>query len=189
MVMAIKGPNFINFDAHIRTVKYYLNKQIKKWICEWATVLGGQNFKIDIKWEQDLQMRGYRLAIYVNNWVTEFIVDDSLFDFINKDVHYVEYIGEQALRCSQSGIITNWLEQLFEGTEDKYDLAKMWRNDFSKMVEEAHFQRVPKLGDRPEYYDLVHLILNDNPIPVTVTIKEVMDEPKLLLARLTMMKR
>ena len=185
----MQGPGFINFEGHIRTVKYRVDEVLKKWLRDWSFVLDGQNFKIDIKWENDSAIQGYRLKVYVNNWVTQYIVDNQIFDYINKDIHYVEYLGEQVLRCSQTGIITNWIETVMDKEEDQYDLGKMWREDLSKMAEECHFQRTPRLGKKPEYYDLVHLLLNDYPVPVTLTIKEVVEEPKLLLARLTMMKK
>lgn len=189
MATILNGPTFIDFDAHMRNVQYRASEFLKKWMGEWAEVLGDTTYKIDIKWEEDLALNGYRMRVYVNDWVTNVCVDRNLFDHIHKDVHYLEYICEQVMRASQCGVIMHWLQDLYERTDDPIDLGKMWKEDVSRLIKEAYFQRTPSLGARADHYDLIHLIPNDFPGTITVTVKEVLDEPKLLMARLTMMKR
>ena len=184
----LQGPKFIDFDARMRDVQYRVTEHIRTYMSEWASLLVDVRAKIDIKWEDDLQHQRYVMKVYVNSWVYNMHVERELFDYVHKDVHYLEYIRENCLRACQTGILCEWLDQLYINTEDKYDLSKMWREDLALMVNEIHLHKAPGTDRQACPVDLVTFIFKNNPVPYTELVGAIQEEPKLLLARLTMLK-
>lgn len=188
MGMRVNGPTFIDFDAQMKQVQYQVSDHIRVFLHEWAHMFVDVRAKIDIKWENDLQHQAYRLIVRINNWQYNLMVDNGLFDQMRNDTDYLDYIRVNCLRACQTGILCEWLDVVYSNTEDKHDLSKIWREDLSQMVREFHLARTPNGANPLKGDDMVHLLLNDNPIPISMLVSEIIAEPKLLMARLLMLK-
>jgi len=188
MGVRIQGPSFIDFDGQMKEIQYRVSDHIRAFLSEWSHVLVDVRAKIDIKWENDMAHQAYRLIVRINSWQYQLMVDNALFDQMRQDTDYLDYIRVNCLRACQTGILCEWLDEIYKATEDKHNLSKIWREDLSQMVREFHLAKVPN-GQNPIMADdIVHLLLNDNPIPISMLVSEIIDEPKLLMARLLMLK-
>lgn len=177
-----------NITPRMEIMQENVGTALQKWLNAWTTVLGVREVYFTVKWERDVMRHGYILAVVIDDWVTHMIVDDAVFEQAHGDSDYLHYLGNTVLVQSQTGVIMRWLHGLFKTTEDTHDLGKIWAENLANTVKEAHFRRKPSLANGIHASDLVDLVVKDNPVPLTMTVKEIMDEPKLLLARLTMMK-
>ena len=185
----LQGPNYIDFDARMREVQYRVTEHIRTFMSNWASMLCDVHAKINIKWTDDVGSQRYIMKVYVNSWVYNMCVERELFDYVHKDAHYLEYIRENCLRACHTGILCEWLDQLYLNTEDQYDLSKMWREDLSKMVDTIHLHKAPGTGERAQETDLVTFVIKDYPMPYTELVRTIQEQPKMLLARLAMMKK
>jgi hypothetical protein len=189
MATMMQGPSFIDFDARLQAIQYRLTEHIKLYMSEWSKYLVDLQMKVEFKWTKDPQMLGYRLTVYVNKWVYTMFIDDSLFDHVHKDVNYIEYLREAALRACQTGILTEWLSELFAKTKDGHDLQDVFAKQIIPDVKEILIFKGAS-PDRPRAGpdDLCHVILKNVAIPVTERVQVIMEEPKYFLARLLVMK-
>lgn len=177
------------FEGHMKEVAYRVNEYLKSYITEWYSYLGNLRPYITVECHRNQQTHYYAIvAVVSQRYRASVDVHPQIFDLAIRDRVYAEYLRDRVVQKIEHGILMLWIETLLEKVEDGVDLLAMWREDLSKMVAEISFKKRVSTGTRPQAQSLLCIAVKGSATPIIETAENLADNPKLLLARLAMMK-
>lgn len=189
--MAIQSEMF-DLNARAKAIQYRIRDYMADFLERYAHVIGSNlKGKIDVSWERSEQHMCYvmcvRITINPNQvWQYRHMVDEELFE-LSRDKHrieYFEYLVNLCSRTCQTGIVCAWLDDRM-GELDDERVQEVWRQKVQPQISQATITQGGD-GRTVQSFDLINIALKDLAYPVTATVKEIINEPKLLCARLLM---